>query len=156
MSELNIATATIGLLVVALGALSRLMQRLWVTGPMIAVAAGIVLGPAGLNLVHPAGWGDEHHILEQVARLPALLILRPLLSPQNAWRSILFLGWFGPIGVAALFYAMLMVRKAGFHQAWEVGSLVVFASVVVHGVTSTPGSKLYDRGSSGESAPTGG
>lgn len=76
-------------------------------------------------------------------RLPALLAFGPLLGSTRGWSDILFLGWFGPIGVAALFYATLSVRETGLEDVWVIGSLVICASVLVHGVTAAPLTKLY-------------
>ena len=50
-------------------------------------------------------------------------------------KDVLFLGWFGPIGAAALYYAAFSLRETGIEEVWVVGSLVICASVVVHGVT---------------------
>ena len=36
-------------------------------------------------------------------RLPAVLTLRPLLGPLRKGYDVLFLGWFGPVGAAALY-----------------------------------------------------
>lgn len=78
-------------------------------------------------------------------RLPAVLLLRPFLGKVKVKRlpDALFIGWFGPIGVAALFYAFLSLRKAGIEDAWIVGSLVICASIIVHGITAVPFAKLY-------------
>lgn len=78
-------------------------------------------------------------------RLPALLAANPLLGPVHGLRNALFLGWFGPIGVAALYYATLSQREAGVSEAWVVGSLVICASIVAHGASAAPLSKLYGR-----------
>jgi len=79
-------------------------------------------------------------------RLPAVLALRPLLGPLRAkGKDVLFLGWFGPIGAAALYYAAFSLRETGVEAVWVVGSLVICASVVIHGVTATPLTKLYGR-----------
>ncbi len=79
-------------------------------------------------------------------RLPAVLALRPLLGPlRGQAKDVLFLGWFGPIGAAALYYAAFSFRETGIEEAWVVGSLVICASVVIHGVTATPLTKLYGR-----------
>jgi NhaP-type Na+/H+ or K+/H+ antiporter len=78
-------------------------------------------------------------------RLPALLVLNPLLGPVRGLRKALFLGWFGPIGVAALYYATLSQREAGVSEAWVVGGLVICASIIVHGMSAAPLSKLYGR-----------
>jgi NhaP-type Na+/H+ or K+/H+ antiporter len=79
-------------------------------------------------------------------RLPAVLALRPLLGPLRAKRKdVLFLGWFGPIGAAAIYYAAFSLKETGIEEVWVVGSLVICASVVVHGVTATPLTKVYGR-----------
>jgi NhaP-type Na+/H+ or K+/H+ antiporter len=86
-------------------------------------------------------------------RLPSVLGLTPLLKRTrevNGARDALFLGWFGPIGVAALYYATLSVREAGAHEAWVIGSLVISASVLAHGVTAAPFTNLYARRSGEE------
>ncbi|MEA5627482.1 cation:proton antiporter [Nostoc sp. UHCC 0251] len=78
-------------------------------------------------------------------RLPAVLLLRPLLGRLRGVQDALFLGWFGPIGVAALFYAFLSVRQAGVEEPWTIGSLVICASILVHGCTAVPLAKLYGK-----------
>jgi sodium/hydrogen antiporter len=64
--------------------------------------------------------------------------------------NALFLGWFGPIGVAALYYANLSLKETGIEAAWTVGSLVICASILAHGVTAAPLTKLYGRRAQGE------
>jgi NhaP-type Na+/H+ or K+/H+ antiporter len=77
-------------------------------------------------------------------RLPTVLSLRPLLGPlRGQAKDVLFLGWFGPIGAAALYYAAFSFRETGIEEAWVIGSLVICASVLVHGVTATPLTKFY-------------
>lgn len=79
-------------------------------------------------------------------RLPAVLALRPFLgSLRDRAKDVLFLGWFGPIGAAALYYAAFSLRETGMEEVWVVGSLIICASVVVHGITATPLTKLYGR-----------
>jgi len=78
-------------------------------------------------------------------RLPAVLALKPLLGRVGRTRDALFLGWFGPIGVAALFYANLAVRESGVEEAWTAGSLVICASILAHGLSATPLTRLYGR-----------
>src|SRR5690606_9725442 len=78
-------------------------------------------------------------------RLPFLLILKRWIPELQDTRDALFLGWFGPIGVAALFYAMLALRQTGHEIVWTMGSLLICASLVVHGVTAAPFTKRYGR-----------
>lgn len=78
-------------------------------------------------------------------RIPALMILKPFLGKVSSWPRVLLLGWFGPIGVAALFYAVLSIKKAGYDQALPITIAVIAASVIIHGVTSVPFSRLYSK-----------
>jgi NhaP-type Na+/H+ or K+/H+ antiporter len=94
------------------------------------------------------GWGGLLLVTAVLLfrRLPAVLALRPLLGPlRSRGRDVLFLGWFGPIGAAALYYAAFSLRETGIEEVWVVGSLVICASVLVHGVSATPLTKLYER-----------
>ncbi len=77
-------------------------------------------------------------------RPPVLLLLaRPL---GLRLRDAVFLGWFGPIGVSALFYLALSGDEGVTDpRLWAAGSLVVAASTLAHGVTAAPGRRLYRR-----------
>jgi NhaP-type Na+/H+ or K+/H+ antiporter len=76
-------------------------------------------------------------------RLPVLLALRPVLRPVRSLTDTLFLGWFGPIGVAALYYATLSRSTTGMDMVWWIGSLVILMSVVAHGVSAAPLTRVY-------------
>jgi sodium/hydrogen antiporter len=78
-------------------------------------------------------------------RLPAVLLLSRLAPDLKLRKDALVAGWFGPIGIAALYYAMLALRSTGLEVVWTVTSLAIFASVVVHGATSASVSKRYRR-----------
>ncbi len=82
-----------------------------------------------------------------------LLLRRPpvvpvALAPTGAdGRSIAFLGWFGPLGVAAIFYATYVERFAipDRERIFAAATLAICASVVVHSLTATPGVRLFAR-----------
>lgn len=77
-------------------------------------------------------------------RIPVLLVLMPVLPLfRKKIYSSLIVGWFGPIGVATLYYAVHMHEKSGMKEMWIIPSLVVAASTIVHGLTSVPLEKLY-------------
>jgi NhaP-type Na+/H+ or K+/H+ antiporter len=78
-------------------------------------------------------------------RLPAVWLCAPWLAVSHATRDKLFLGWFGPIGVAALFYALLAVERTGDERIWVITTFVVACSVLVHGVTGTALTQRYGR-----------
>ena len=78
-------------------------------------------------------------------RLPMVLGLRRFVPPLDRTEASLFVGWFGPIGIAAVFYAILAMERTGSKLVWTAGSLVVVGSVLVHGATAVPGTHRYGR-----------
>lgn len=78
-------------------------------------------------------------------RLPMVLVFRRFIPPLDRSEATLFVGWFGPIGIAAIFYAILAMERTGMEIVWLAGSLVVAGSVLVHGMTSTPATHRYGR-----------
>ncbi|WP_246021289.1 cation:proton antiporter [Arthrobacter echini] len=78
-------------------------------------------------------------------RAVALLALRPLLRRVHSVPETVFLGWFGPIGVSALFYATLAERLTGNHDLFVHATLAITLSVVIHGVSTAPASEWLRR-----------
>ena len=76
-------------------------------------------------------------------RLPAWLLLGRLMPWTRPVGSAVFAGWFGPIGAAALFYAMLIQDETGSAQLWPLISLAIGASVLAHGISATPITRLF-------------
>lgn len=91
--------------------------------------AGLVLAAAVLLLRRP----------------PVTLALRSFIGLVKGRKDALFLGWFGPLGAAALYYATFSLSETGREEVWVVGSLLICASVLAHGVSATALTKLYGR-----------
>lgn len=83
----------------------------------------------------------------------AIVVLRRLpwwrafgwLAPNLDTRERTFTGWFGPIGVAAVYYALLSEQRTGIELLWPLTSLAVCISVLLHGMSATPLAKLLGR-----------
>jgi NhaP-type Na+/H+ or K+/H+ antiporter len=58
-----------------------------------------------------------------------------------------FMAWFGPKGVATMTFALFVLAEAvpGGERIFNLAALCVFASVLVHGLTDTPGSEWLIR-----------
>jgi hypothetical protein len=78
-------------------------------------------------------------------RLPAMLLICPMIPILRRRADTLFIGWFGPVGVATIYYASHVEQRLGAPFIWDVASLVICASVLVHGLTSTHLTRLYGR-----------
>lgn len=149
MSSLNIALLTVGGVVLVIGLFSEPLKRSFLSVPLVALAAGVMLGPAVLGILDPADWGDQTIILEQAARLTIAISLMeialrlPKGYPFSRWRSLLVM--LGPVMVlmfvasGLLAYAVLGVS---FWAAMLIGAVVtptdpVVASSIVQGDVAT-------------------
>lgn len=61
--------------------------------------------------------------------------------------TILFVGWFGPRGLASLVFALLALEALGTHadDAVTVLATTILISVVAHGLTAAPLARRYGR-----------
>ena len=86
-------------------------------------------------------------------RIPIMMALKPLIPDIKTWREALFAGHFGPIGVGAIFAAILLraeleganttplavLPEPGAHNyaivqiVWPLTTFLVITSIVVHG-----------------------
>lgn len=86
-------------------------------------------------------------------RLPLFLLLGGRISDLPSKLDGSFSGWFGPIGVAALYYAALAHHKTDVAELWPMVSLLVVSSIAIHGLTAMPLSHLYRRLKGSRAAP---
>lgn len=80
-------------------------------------------------------------------RLPILILLKPVMPALKTYREAIFSGWFGPMGVGAVFLAMVAKEEMEeiFHESENppvtiqlikpVVLFIVLSSTLVHGTT---------------------
>lgn len=78
-------------------------------------------------------------------RLPFIIALKPVMNVFTNYKDAFYVGWFGPIGVAAVYYLSFSLREIGLFQVWEIGTLIIFSSILVHGITASPVTRLYHK-----------
>ena len=69
-----------------------------------------------------------------------------LIGTKVKFSTMLFIGWFGPRGVASILYALIIVEAVGIPMQSELVTITVatvFISVFVHGLSAFPGVNLY-------------
>lgn len=67
-------------------------------------------------------------------------------------RTVLFIGWFGPRGLASLRFALLALEELGTTagSALSIIGLTVLMSVVAHGLTARPLGIRHGRATTGQ------
>lgn len=71
-----------------------------------------------------------------------------LIGAHLQWDSVLFLGWFGPRGIASILYGLLVLGKVNLSSHEEIFTITittVLMSVFAHGLTALPGANWYAR-----------
>lgn len=85
--------------------------------------------------------------------LAALTVARMLpvaiatLGTGAAWPTVVFLGWFGPRGLASILFGLLLFEEdlARADELFGVVAWTVLLSVVLHGATAAAGASAYGR-----------
>ena len=114
----------------------------------------------GLTMVPVATeyWG----LRELIYALASLTVIRmvpvaiSLIGSKLDWRTIAFIGWFGPRGIASVLYLLMALAAIGFvghEQVMSVIVLTVTISVYAHGISAVPLSRRYGQSTSIEKAP---
>ena len=78
-------------------------------------------------------------------RLPGIFLISHMLKTLKKKRDYLFVGWFGPIGVAALYYATIAHGRLHHNILWSLPLLIIFSSTLLHGLTSGPLVKMFSK-----------
>lgn len=106
---------------------------------------GIALLPEGLSYATPMMFVYALLSLTVIRMLPiAISLLGAGLSPPS-W---LFLGWFGPRGIASILFVLLVLEEMQLphrHELLAVTMITVALSVLFHGISAAPFAKLYGR-----------
>jgi NhaP-type Na+/H+ or K+/H+ antiporter len=69
-----------------------------------------------------------------------------LLGKRLRGDTIVFLGWFGPRGIASILFALLVVDESMLSSREEILAIVVavvLLSVFAHGLTASPAARWY-------------
>ena len=73
-----------------------------------------------------------------------------LLGTRQSRSTVLFVGWFGPRGLASVVFALLAVEQLGesaiVGEAVSAVTFTVLLSVILHGASAGPLGRLYARG----------
>lgn len=86
-------------------------------------------------------------------RVPVVLALKPYTPTLKNYSEAFFTGWFGPIGVGAVFYAMVAKLELALmgpkqeiihNLVFPVSAFMILSSVIIHGMT-VPLFKLSSR-----------
>lgn len=111
-------------------------------GQQLSLFIFLILGMVGVPILYP--YWDMSAVIYALLSLTLIRMLPVALSLRGIsldWATCLFIGWFGPRGIASVLYLLMAIGTlgtTGHEYTFAVIVLTVLSSVVLHGVTAVP------------------
>ena len=123
---------------------SRLNEELGdlLGGLTFLIFGAILLGPALEHL----SWQIALYALLSLTVIRMLPVAIALFGTGATWRTVGFLGWFGPRGLASIVFAMIALQEAHLAHVQTIllaSYVTVGVSVFAHGATAAPLATRY-------------
>ncbi len=118
-------------------------------GELLIMICFLVFGIAFLPAFIPyMDWSVLIYSLLSLTILRMLPVAFSLIGKAD-FSTMLFIGWFGPRGIASILYMLIVVHKLGSIEGHEkifaVMTLTIFLSIFLHGLSAKPFSNLYSK-----------
>jgi NhaP-type Na+/H+ or K+/H+ antiporter len=100
-----------------------------------------------LNALFNDGWAAVGLVLVTFLIARPVAVWIALVGTSTDAPTRLFMGWFGPKGVASMTFSLIVLDQniASGQRIFDLTALVVFCSIIVHGLTDTPGANWIAR-----------
>jgi NhaP-type Na+/H+ or K+/H+ antiporter len=136
----------------------RLIRFTEAEGQLLNLSVFFIFGVLVIGLLQPLSWEVVLYALLSLSVIRMLPVGISLIGTHLRSISVLFMGWFGPRGLASIVLGLIVVEEApmlgGRDQIEAVVALTVLLSVLLHGVTAAPLSAMYARQVEGMAADT--
>ena len=132
-----------------IGSVERILDFVEEEGQLFSLAVFFVFGVAVVDLVEPAGWEVVLYAALSLTLIRMLPVAVAVVGTGLPARSVAFMGWFGPRGLASIVLALTVAEEHPELPALDVVlaavSVTVLASVVLHGMTAMPLVRAHAR-----------
>jgi sodium/hydrogen antiporter len=93
------------------------------------------------------GWAAVGIVAFTLLFARPVAVLVALIGTKTDLPTRLFMGWFGPKGVATMTFSLLVLGEgiADGSEIFNIAALTVFVSILVHGLTDTPGANAIAK-----------
>jgi len=116
-------------------------------GQLLNLSVFFVFGVLVIGLIQPLSWQVALYALLSLSVIRMLPVAVSLAGTHLRSVSVLFMGWFGPRGLASIVLGLIVVAEApmlaGREEIELVVALTVLVSVLLHGLTAAPLSAAY-------------
>lgn len=122
-------------------------------GQLLSLLVFFTLGVVALEILPEATWQMILYAALSLTVVRLLPVALALLGTGLDARTVVFLGWFGPRGLASILLALILLVEypgvPGGATVFVVVGITVLASIFLHGATAAPLTDRYARLSTG-------
>jgi sodium/hydrogen antiporter len=115
---------------------------------IVKIGVFVVFGSlVTLGTLFSGGWGAVAIVLVTLLVARPVAVFTALLGTRTDFATRAFMSWFGPKGVATITFSLLVLaaRIPDAARLFHYAALVVFCSIIVHGLTDTAGAEWMAR-----------
>lgn len=118
-------------------------------GQLLNLTVFFLLGIIIAGLIPYITWQIVLYAILSLTVIRMIPVALSLFGTHISLDSVLFMGWFGPRGLASIVLALIAIERLGSFPGQNTFILAVFItvlfSVVAHGITALPLSSIYIR-----------
>lgn len=118
-------------------------------GQLLMLITFLVFGAAMLpEGLHGLDWRIVGYAVLSLTVIRMVPTILSLIGTGLRFPSMLFLGWFGPRGLASILFALLIVEQSGIPHVHEIliaTIVTVGLSALLHGISAAPFANAYGR-----------
>jgi sodium/hydrogen antiporter len=118
-------------------------------GQLLSLLVFFTLGVVALEILPEATWQMILYAALSLTVVRLLPVALALLGTGLDARTVAFLGWFGPRGLASILLALILLVEypgvPGGATVFVVVGITVLASIFLHGATAAPLTERYAR-----------
>jgi NhaP-type Na+/H+ or K+/H+ antiporter len=118
-------------------------------GELLLLAVFFLVGVVATSLVGTLDWTIVLYAILSLTVIRMLPVAISLVGTKLRRSSVLFLGWFGPRGLASIVLVLVALEEPALAAlAPQIATIVlvtVIFSVFAHGISAQPGASLYAR-----------
>ena len=117
-------------------------------GQLLTLVVFLLFGAVLLPDMWGLGWQHWLYAALSLTAVRMVPVAASLVGTRLAPSTVLFLGWFGPRGLASIIYLLLVLEGGGIEGMADVERtvlLTIVLSIALHGATAAPLAGLYAR-----------
>ncbi len=131
----------------AAGQEARLVPFVEETGTLLSLLVWLMFGVvAVVPAVQDLTWQTVGYALLSLTVIRMLPVAAALAGARLGWRAALFVGWFGPRGLASVVFGLLALEDLAASAVRPVVTVIAFTvllSVLAHGLSADPLARRY-------------